>query len=625
MKIFINTTSWTIQKIENEYPALVGDNYIDTIKVLYDVNPETALIYPTLSVLKPNGRKIGAISFDTADPSYPHEYEDADSNTWYLYEFTLSSVDGILSEKGTLQCTITTNKYNSTNNTITAQKNVFFQLNVLNAVTNDNNNILILGDSPDVVVAEMYALLQTLNTSVANLSNGKVDKADIGYFELTPAASGTLTEDQLYQSSKNHCVIKITANGVVTYLYKFRATTSNSAFNFRSIPTLSNNLGIDTFNTETLTVTASTGAYTYASSGEILYSKAKTDELLALKVAYADIVDNLTTNDATKPLSAKQGKVLNDTKFDKANIGYIEVSSYEGTLTAEQLLEVNKMYCVIKYTDSDNEEYYYYKCEVTDYAAIFIGENSYAGDGNGTLTLKQNLMFVILDSGEYNETAYEAQTYTKTKINSLLLNESNARSNADNNLQSQIDGLNAGQNLADIVADLTALNNLSVTNLKSGDKVQVLVDSNHDNASTVYSLTISGNSHSWSYIGKYGQDGYTKAEENALLATKQDVIDATHKLSSDLVDDTGHTNKFVTAEEKAQITTNANAIAGIKDGTDIDSFGDVESALSGKQDTLSGSTSIDITSNVVSVNQDYIDSQFLTDAEMTTLLSEVFD
>ena len=88
----------------------------------------------------------------------------------------------------------------------------------------------------------------------------------------------------------------------------------------------------------------------------------------------------------------------------------------------------------------------------------------------------------------------------------------------DVDLQAQIDGLNAAQNLVDIVANLTALNSLSTTNLRSGDKVQVLVDSNHDNASTVYNWTGSA----WSYIGNYGQDGYTKAEANALLNDKAD-------------------------------------------------------------------------------------------------------
>ena len=88
----------------------------------------------------------------------------------------------------------------------------------------------------------------------------------------------------------------------------------------------------------------------------------------------------------------------------------------------------------------------------------------------------------------------------------------------------------------------------------------------------------------------------------------------------------------------------SSAVALICDGASLDSFADVEAALAlkadqattytktevdtllaTKQDTLSGSPSIDITSNVVSVKQSYIDSQFLTDGEMTTLLSEVFD
>ena len=150
------------------------------------------------------------------------------------------------------------------------------------------------------------------------------------------------------------------------------------------------------------------------------------------------------------------------------------------------------------------------------------------------------------------------------------------------NLQSQIDGINAGQNLADIVADLTALNNLSTTNLQVGDKVQVLVDSNHDDGSTVYNW----NGSAWVYIGKYGQDGYTKAQADTLLATKQDVIDSSHKLSSDLVDDTNATNKFATASQLSQIATNQSDISNIKDGTTLDSFADVETALSGKVDML---------------------------------------
>ena len=52
----------------------------------------------------------------------------------------------------------------------------------------------------------------------------------------------------------------------------------------------------------------------------------------------------------------------------------------------------------------------------------------------------------------------------------------------------------------------------------------------------------------------------------------------------------------------------------------------VNGLLNAKQDKLITSTSIDINaSNVISVKSSYIDSQFLTDAEMATLISEVFD
>ena len=56
-------------------------------------------------------------------------------------------------------------------------------------------------------------------------------------------------------------------------------------------------------------------------------------------------------------------------------------------------------------------------------------------------------------------------------------------------------------------------------------------------------------------------DYYKSTEVDNLLSGKQNTIDSSHKLSSDLVDDANHTHKFVTASEKAQITTNKNDIA----------------------------------------------------------------
>ena len=70
--------------------------------------------------------------------------------------------------------------------------------------------------------------------------------------------------------------------------------------------------------------------------------------------------------------------------------------------------------------------------------------------------------------------------------------------------------------------------------------------------------------------------------------SRQAVIDSSHKLSSDLVDDTNNTHKFATAAQIQQISTNEANISSILDGTTIDSFGDVETALADKVDKETG-------------------------------------
>ena len=58
-------------------------------------------------------------------------------------------------------------------------------------------------------------------------------------------------------------------------------------------------------------------------------------------------------------------------------------------------------------------------------------------------------------------------------------------------------------------------------------------------------------------------DGTSSFATVDYVDTKQDAIDSSHKLDADLVDDTTSTHKFVTASEKAQITTNQNDIADL--------------------------------------------------------------
>lgn len=54
------------------------------------------------------------------------------------------------------------------------------------------------------------------------------------------------------------------------------------------------------------------------------------DEELALKVNVADVINNLTSTDTTKPLSAKQGKTLQDTKQEKLVSG-TNIKTINGT------------------------------------------------------------------------------------------------------------------------------------------------------------------------------------------------------------------------------------------------------------------------------------------------------
>lgn len=58
---------------------------------------------------------------------------------------------------------------------------------------------------------------------------------------------------------------------------------------------------------------------------------------------------------------------------------------------------------------------------------------------------------------------------------------------------------------------------------------------------------------------------YTKVQTDSKLAGKQNVIDGSNKLPSNFVDDTNQTHKFVTAEQRTQITTNATNIAEIQE------------------------------------------------------------
>ena len=134
----------------------------------------------------------------------------------------------------------------------------------------------------------------------------------------------------------------------------------------------------------------------------------------------------------------------------------------------------------------------------------------------------------------------ENTTYTKTETDALLDekatttalgNETQAREQADNNLQTQIDGIVASSDVVDIVGTYQDLQNYDTSKLGDNDIIKVLDDSTHNNATSYYRWHNS----QWNYIGSEGPY-YTKGETDALLNGKVNVVEGKGLSTNDFTD-----------------------------------------------------------------------------------------
>ena len=283
-------------------------------------------------------------------------------------------------------------------------------------------------------------------------------------------------------------------------------------------------------------------------------------------------------------------------------------------------------------TQTNAADTYLTKAEATAAAGNYAkldGGNTFTGDVNTfkevsvTKLSGDGVVDAITTNATQNNqsipTDYAVKTYVDSKTDTLTQNITDLQTK-DNDLQSQIDGINAGQNLADIVNNTTELAGYDVSHLKAkddfqhgeegetwaiGDKVQVLVGS--DAQSCVYELvkgpmpggesskSITSNideRYYWHYIGVYGTNAYTKAEIDTKLAEKVDKTQITTTISDATATDENIPsasavktyvdtvavdlpNKYVTLDTTQEITgaktfangniTIANPTAGHKD------------------------------------------------------------
>lgn len=222
-----------------------------------------------------------------------------------------------------------------------------------------------------------------------------------------------------------------------------------------------------------------------------------------------------------------------------------------------------------------------------------VNATKFSGDGIVT-----SITTNTLDDAALIPTDGAVKKYVDSTTGTLTQNITDLQTR-DNDLQSQIDGINAGQNLADIVNNTSDLAGYDVSNLKAkgdslpgkpstpltiGDKVQVLGDANVQ--SSVYELikgtkptgeeskdiqSTNNTAYYWRYIGVYGINAYTKSEIDTKLGGKVDKTHITTTISDDTATDgnvpsasavktyvdtvaNGLPNKYVTLDTAQEIT-----------------------------------------------------------------------
>jgi len=204
-------------------------------------------------------------------------------------------------------------------------------------------------------------------------------------------------------------------------------------------------------------------------------------------------------------------------------------------------------------------------------------------------------------------TNYTTTTDMNTAINNTVNGEKELRQQADTNLQNQIDAITSSTDVVDVVGTYQELQDYDTSKLTNNDVIKVLQDNTHNNAISYYRWIINGTG-SWNYIGSEGPF-YTKGETDTLLNTKQNTIDASHKLNADYVDDTSTTNKFTSTSEKSTWNAKYDKPSGGIPKTDLSS--DVQTSL-GKADTAIQDVSDkeDKSNKVTSVSSSSTDTQY---------------
>lgn len=122
-------------------------------------------------------------------------------------------------------------------------------------------------------------------------------------------------------------------------------------------------------------------------------------------------------------------------------------------------------------------------------------------------------------TGEINRQSLAVLKQSKDYTDASVSSEAGIRSDADANLQTQIDGLAAASDVKDIVGTYAELQSYDTSTLGDNDIIKVLDDSTHGDAPSYYRWDT--DTSTFSYIGSESAS-YTKAQADAKFLTQTD-------------------------------------------------------------------------------------------------------
>ena len=288
----------------------------------------------------------------------------------------------------------------------------------------------------------------------------------------------------------------------------------------------------------------------------------------------------------------------------------IELSEFPTTLTNSQYSIISKQPSYItllgtlyEFAKEDSFYIYFKKIAVPEK----ISHTTYYELNGGYIRVRKTDKYAELftdslnvyskaqNDGLLDTKADKSTTYTKTEVNGLLDDKADK---SDTYTKEQTDSA-----IASAISSVYKYKG-SVANYSS-------LPSSGNTIGDVYNVEDTGDNYAWTgttwdkLAGTVDLSAYyTASQVDDKLAEKQNVIDSSHKLASDLVDDTNQTNKFVTSGEKTTWNNKQNALVS---GTNIKTINGTSLLDSGDytfDNSLSDSSTNAVQNKVVKENID---------------------